>query len=265
MTLISPLITPWSPPLMISCSTSQKYITAEHWLSKTKLVQFRPHQRRAINIEYFFQGTPLECVNAFPLLGITIDTAINWKEHINKIITKLNRFTYALHKLKIATDLKTATCAYYAYAHAWLKYGIVLWGNSVDLIHLFRLQKRCLRILVNIGQMESCKQHFIEQRILTLPSMYIMDVGTFVKQNMALFPQYTRPHNLRPCTKLERPLSKLQMIHAGPFAMCVKMFNKIPDAIKHEPNYYKFKDQLKAFLLKKSYYSTQEFLNDDVW
>jgi hypothetical protein len=230
--------------------------------AKTKLLQFKPHQRQPIKIDYCFEGIPLEHVETFPLLGITIDTAINWKEHVNNITAKLNRFTYALHKLKICTNAKTATSAYYAYAHSWLTYGIVLWGNSADFIHLFRMQKRCLRIINNIGNRESCKAHFAEQKILTLPSVYILEACIFVKKNMHLFPQHSRPTNLRPRTELERPTSKLQMVHSGPFAMCVKLYNNLPNAFKNENNINNFKTQLKTYLIKKCYYSTEEYLID---
>lgn len=104
------------------------------------------------------------------LLGIEIDTNVNWKPHIEKVGKKLSKFTYALFELKKCTDLKTATSAYYAYAYAWLSYGIILWGNSTEVNQLFVLQKRCVRTLVNITDTESCRPHFIKQKILTLTS-----------------------------------------------------------------------------------------------
>jgi hypothetical protein len=46
---------------------------------------------------------------------------------------RINRFTYALLELKLNTDQKTVITAYYAYAHSWLSYGIILWGNSTSM------------------------------------------------------------------------------------------------------------------------------------
>jgi hypothetical protein len=230
--------------------------------SKTKLIEFRPYQKRSLNINYSFEKTNLECVNTAPLLGIHIDSYINWKEHVHQTSLKLNRFSYALYELKKCTDIKTATCAYYAYAHSWLQYGILLWGNSPDAIQLFRLQKRCLRILVNVDKMTSCKQHFIEQNILTLPSMYILQVTLFVKNNMSLFPQYSHASYLRPRNKVALPDTKMKMISSGPFAMAIKIFNKIPIKFQDISNIRKLKIELKTYLSKKSYYSIQEFLND---
>lgn len=226
-------------------------------------MQFRPYQKRSLDIHYAYQNCTLECVNSFPLLGIHIDTNINWKEHINAISAKLSRFTYALYELKKCTDKKTAISAYYAYAHAWLKYGIVLWGNSPHALQLFKLQKRCIRILVNIDSRTSCKNHFKEQKILTLASMYILEVCIFVRKNMSLIPQYNRPSNLRQKNRLAVPASSLKMIHTAPFAMSIKIFNKISEEIKQENNMNIFKHRLKTFLSEKSYYSVQDFLDEN--
>ncbi|XP_026330562.1 uncharacterized protein K02A2.6-like, partial [Hyposmocoma kahamanoa] len=65
--------------------------------------------------------------------------SIDWKVHTQTICSKLASFTYAL-ELKKTTDLKTALSAYYAYADAWLRYGVVLWGNS----HIVALREQPL-------------------------------------------------------------------------------------------------------------------------
>ncbi|XP_052750401.1 uncharacterized protein LOC128200581 [Galleria mellonella] len=60
-------------------------------------------------------------------MSVNVDSNINWKAHVQSVATKLSRFTYALHQLKISSDTKTAMCAYYAYAHSLLQYGILMW------------------------------------------------------------------------------------------------------------------------------------------
>lgn len=226
---------------------------------KTKLIQFHPYQKLPLMINYFFHNTQIESVNNYPLLGINIDTNLNWKTHINKVVTKLSRFTYALYELKKTTDVKTATCAYFAYAHSWLQYGIILWGNSTDALKLFILQKRCLRIIHNLDIIESCKPYFVSENILTLFGIYILEICIFVRKNFHFFNEYSRPQNLRPHKKLAVPFSKLQIFHSGTHAMSIKIYNNIPTDIKDEPNFIKFKKRLKSYLIKKSFYTLQEF------
>lgn len=234
--------------------------------TKTKIMQFRPYQKNPLNINFSFNDIKLECVDTFKLLGLNIDTNLNWKAHIQNISGKLSRFTYALFELKKSTDQKSALTAYYAYAHSWLRYGIMIWGNSTDAEILFKLQKKCLRILANIGGMETCRPYFVKFRILTLTSLYILEICLFVKKHQHLFPliqdQLTQPHNLRHKNMLALPSSKLTIFHSGPHAMSIKVFNKIPVEIKDTNNFNIFKNRLNRFLLTKSYYTLQEFFED---
>ncbi|KAF9804418.1 hypothetical protein SFRURICE_014338 [Spodoptera frugiperda] len=93
----------------------------------------------------------LQNVDTFNLLGINIDTHINWKTHIEHIKSKLSKFTYALFQIKCSTNVETALSAYFAYAYSWLRYGIMLWGDSVNIHDLFILQKKCVRIIAHIN------------------------------------------------------------------------------------------------------------------
>ncbi|KAI5643791.1 reverse transcriptase (RNA-dependent DNA polymerase) domain-containing protein [Phthorimaea operculella] len=114
-----------------------------------------------LSIKYSYNNTQIQSVNSCRLLGIEIDTHnIAWKEHVEMIAGKLSRFSYALYELKKSTDLHTATCAYYAYAHAWLQYAIILWA---DLGTVF-----CglLLVLVN-GPMNSCCLGILRKSLVT--------------------------------------------------------------------------------------------------
>jgi hypothetical protein len=234
--------------------------------SKTKLMQFRPYQKQPLNIEYSFNTTKLECIDTFSLLGLNIDKNINWKDHIQTISSKLSRFTYALYELKKTTDLKTATSAYYAYAHSIFRYGILLWGNSTNVNSLFILQKKCIRTLVNIKKTETCRPYFKKLGILTLASLYILEACTFVKTHKHFFLQakdrHAKPLNLRHNNFLALPTSSLKLYHSGPHMMCIKIYNKIPLTIKSTEPVNQFKKSLHKYLVSKSFYTVTEFFDD---
>lgn len=225
-------------------------------------MEFRPHQRNPIDINFKFNNIKLELVDKYPLLGISIDSNTNWKEHINKVAIKLSRFSYALKELKKLTNLESAKSAYYAYAHSWLTYGILLWGNSTEVIKLFRLQKRCVRVLGNLSVMDSCKPFFEIFNILTLPSLYIFAICEFVRKHPDFFPYHQRPQNLRRQNKLAQPTCNYEMFRSGPLSMCVKIYNSLPSKITDEKGLLKFKLILKKYLKEKCFYSLQEFLDD---
>lgn len=154
--------------------------------------------------------------------------------------------------------------AYYAYAYAWLRYGVVLWFPSTDTHDLFVMQKRCVRILTNTQVPNSCRPHYIQLKLLTLPCIYILEAALFVRKHSELFKTKSQVCNSRNRSKnkLAIPNTKLAMCRKGPFYQCTKITNKLPDHIIQEPNDNKFKTAIKKMLFDKAYYSIDEFLKD---
>jgi hypothetical protein len=52
---------------------------------KTKLMNFQPYQKAPLSINFYYKNNKLDVVDELTLLGIAIDTHINWKPHIQKI------------------------------------------------------------------------------------------------------------------------------------------------------------------------------------
>ncbi|KAF9797335.1 hypothetical protein SFRURICE_006317, partial [Spodoptera frugiperda] len=203
--------------------------------TKTKLITFHPRQKTQIHINFQYNQVELETVNEFTLLGLTIDTNINWKSHILKLKSKISKFSYALYEIKKTTDLKTALTMYYAYAHAWFTYGIILWGNSTDAQSLFILQKKLIRIITNIEQTDSCKPHFTKHKILTLVNIYILELCKLVRKYPDSYKKrgdMQTNHSLRHKNKLNLPRSNLKMHASSPYAMSIKIYNNLPEELR---------------------------------
>lgn len=168
-------------------------------------------------------------------------------------------------KSKKTTNLKTALVTYYAYAQAWLSYGINLWGSSTDSPTIFTLQKKLIRIITNIKQTDSCKPYFREHNILTLTCLYIFEICKFVRK----YPEYytTRKdiqtkYTLRHNKRLNLPTSRLKIHSCSPLVMSIKIYNKLPKHIKEENKTNTFLNKLKRFLEIKCYYTINEFFDD---
>lgn len=234
-------------------------------LKKTKIMQFRTRQRSPLDLSNLSNILGIEECNEFKLLGLVLDTHLNWKGYMETLRTKLARFTYALSILKRNTDYHTALSAYYANAYAWFNYSIVLWGDSVEFSDIFIKQKKLIRILANIKQRQSCRPHFKTLKILTLPSIYIMQMTLFVKKYRHFFKskseQFTN-YNRRNRDKLVLPPSTLKQFSNGPYSRLINIYNKIPTSIKEIIKDSAFRCKLKEYLIHKSYYSVDEFLND---
>lgn len=193
---------------------------------------------------------------------------MNWKTHVHRMKSKISSFSYALREIKKTTNIETAIATYYAYAHAWLSYGIILWGNSTDAASLFTLQKKLIRIIANIDQTDSCRPFFPKYKILTLPSLYILEICRFVRKNNQF---YTKREDL-PCkytlrhkNKLVLPTYRLKLNSCSTFSSSIKIYNKLPDILKNEKSDIIFTKKLKQFLINKCYYNINEYYIDNTY
>ena len=123
--------------------------------------------------------------------------------------------------MKQYMPLKTLIMIYYAYFHSFMNYGIILWGHSPYSIHIFRLQKKVIRIITSIRNRESCRSWFKRLKILPLQSQYIYSIVSFVIENMNQFTSNFTVHNktTRQNMNLHLPSSKLTVYQKGSYYM----------------------------------------------
>jgi len=55
-------------------------------------------------------------------------------------------------------------------------------GGTKESTKALRIQKKVIRLITGIKKYESCRQKFKENRILTVTSMYILEVFCFIKK-----------------------------------------------------------------------------------
>lgn len=225
-------------------------------LKKTKIMQFRPRQKVKLDLKPVIDKLKIEEAQEYKLLGLTIDTHLTWVTHVQTVKSKLSQFTYALAILKSNTHQEAALSAYYAYAYAWMRYGVLLWGNSTDAQDIFILQKKCIRILFNIRPRNSCRPYFLSEKILPLPCIFILEAALFIRKNIN---QFTYCKSARRKHLLNLPISDMKIFKQGPHYAALKIYNKVPIQIKSETKDKPFYFKLKQFLLSKCYYTLDEF------
>lgn len=227
-------------------------------------MQFKPTQKKPLEILLKIDDTQIEEVNEFKLLGVTIDSGMNWKAHIQVTKTKLTKLLYALKTVKMNSNHESALSIYFANIYSCLRYGVVLWGASTDANQLFIMQKKCIRVLANIRIPNSCRPYFIQFKLLTLPSIYIMESAIFARKHPTLFKAKIDSDKTRSQyrNKFVMPCTNLAIYKNSPYCKCIRVINKIPDDIKLEPNDKLFRNKLKNLLIEKCYYSVDEFLDD---
>ena len=59
-------------------------------------------------------------------LGLNIDRHLNWSDHINTIIQRVNKYSFLSPTLRLTVPLEVLLNIYYAYVESSLRYGIVI-------------------------------------------------------------------------------------------------------------------------------------------
>ena len=133
-------------------------------MAKTNVIQFQVLNTNTNSLDLPYNNSFLDTVN---------DKNCSWKSHIDKILIKIDRFVYVLKRLKQTINLNTAMIAYHAYVVSVLSYGLIIWGNSVDVQIVIKAQKKCIRAMCGAHFLDSCKPLLQTFNLLPLPCLYI--------------------------------------------------------------------------------------------
>ena len=151
-------------------------------ISKSKYIHFQPPRKSNTALSYGpnFGGVALERVDDIKFLGVTIDSHLSWKKHINNVTKKVRSSIGQLYDMRRVIPKKLKISVYNAIVNSQLSYAIPVWGSFAtgdSLRPLFLLQKRALRNLFCIRRESKhvkghTKSTFNEHRILTVYNVY---------------------------------------------------------------------------------------------
>ena len=118
-------------------------------VEKTICVLFQPSgSNREFDVE--INGTLIKNSCNTKFLGMWLDQHLNWSSHIERLVTKLKR---NMNLLKHSKNMMTTDCkrlVYFAHIQSHIKYGLVLWGNTLSneqLLKLANIQRKCVLYL----------------------------------------------------------------------------------------------------------------------
>lgn len=232
--------------------------------TKTKFMQFHSYRTKPLPLSVTYDNNYIEQVDNIKFLGLYIDSNLNWKTQIDSICSRLNRFVFALKKLRNTVSMEAAITAYHGHISSVLSYGLILWGNSVDVDRAFKLQKKCIRAITNTWFRESCRPLFKKLKILPLACMYIRNTCILVKSHPEFFQKLnevkTRKLRAQYVNLLHNPQCHTYIYKINAYNMSITLFNNLPDKIK-TLECREFKIQLTQWLQENCFYSVTEFLN----
>jgi hypothetical protein len=176
--------------------------------------------------------------------------------------SKISRNIYLLRNLANNLPLQSLRLAYFALVHCHIEYGILIWGHSGTVYRIFRLQRRAVRVIANLGFRDDCRQHFAKLKILTLPAIFIYRCLEYIIKNPKLYPKLSSYHQYSTRSQdIDHISLRLTKSQDGIHYYCIKFFNSLPDSHKNLPP-NQFLKHIKTYLLNKIIYSFDEFLNN---
>jgi hypothetical protein len=139
---------------------------------------------------------------------------------------------------------------YFGKFQSLLRYGIIFWegGGGSNSIKAFRMHKRVLRIISGLGKQESCRQIFKGYRILTVTSLYILEVLCYIKNYKADLTQNIDIHsyNTRRNLDFHVQLCRTALLKKSVVNMGIELYSKVTYRIKNSESFLVLK-RIKIF------------------
>ena len=109
-----------------------------------------------------------------------MDEKLTWKNHIASITTKTSRTLYAINRAKNHLPHFALKMLYISLIQSHLQYGISAWGNSSNIGHIVKLQKKALRIINNKPFRAHTEPLFKNNKLLKIEDIYKFNVLLFM-------------------------------------------------------------------------------------
>ena len=168
-------------PKLLSQNINKELADICEWLSinklslnvkKTKYMIFHYRQRDISNIilNLKINDYQIDRVHDFNFLGLTIDEHVSWKEHIQKVSTKISRTIGVLTRLKKTIPSYILRLLYNSLVLPYLQYGILIWGFKPG--RLITLQKKAIRTILNSKYNAHTEPLFKQLNLLKLQDIF---------------------------------------------------------------------------------------------
>ena len=130
-------------------------------------------------------------------LGIYITETLRWNSHVQSLATKLSKVSYMIKSLRGTLSHYTIRNIYFTKFQSLLRFGILFLGGMGGEVNVrtFRIQKRVVRLMVVVSLRTSCRHLFKEMNVLTLASLYILELTYFIKKYCQYLELNSHVHN----------------------------------------------------------------------
>ena len=216
---------------------------------------------KSINISLISRQLSIQKDTNF--LGVILDENLGWTKYIDQLCAKLSKSCFAIVMLKYSLDQTSLINMYYALFYSKISYNIIAWGQSGDIQTVFVMQKRVLRVIFNMRNMESCRDTFKKNNLLTVTSIYLYKLFICMYGIKNKLPAHcdNHEHNTRNRNNIYINKYNLTLYKKSPLCAGSFLFNKLHSDIKETNNIKQFKAKIFKLLYSKCFYSVGEYIN----
>jgi hypothetical protein len=225
-----------------------------------------PKIKNLPDLALFVDNVKIIQVETQKLLGIHIDSHLNWKTHVDKTCAKLVSKLALFKRIQYYLTLDVKVLYYNAYVTPVFDYGCVVWqkASKCDMTRLSKLQRRFAKIIVRDDTNIDTSNMFKELNWLTFEDRCKYFTSIIVYKSLHnLTPSYienmirfvtNEKYNLRSTTNLDvahgKPRSNFLKRSFHYSAM--ETWNEIPVSIRHSQTLFAFKNKLKKLFFSLS-------------
>ena len=161
-------------------------------ISKTNYMIFGNRQIPE-QIKLKINNTEINQVKHTKFLGITIDHALDWKEHVKNTKAKISKTIAILYKVKDVVNSKSLLTLYHSLIFPYINYCIEIWGNTYKETTkpIVTIQKKAIRIINKTYYTAHTPPLFIKNNLLKFIDL--------VDYNTAIFTYKAHKNGLPPC------------------------------------------------------------------
>ena len=232
--------------------------------SKTKIMQFKSKPNTPI-INIVLNSTPLESVEEFNYLGLTIDNKLTFKSHILKITKKLNSVNRVLYLLSFSLPFHILRKIFFSIGYPHVHLHIIAWGGA-NQSTLYPLKIALNKIIRNIKSHSpyfnsDTNQAYNELNILSIQKLYKFRLAEFtysaLHNNNYILQDFVHYHSLshsygtRQFNQFRIPVCKRTSDKSFFVFQAIKHWAELKNCLKDEPTLRRFKHAYRQVLLKE--------------
>ena len=233
-------------------------------IAKTHYMVFKSSMRKIEqNANLTINNHLLEKVTQTKFIGVTLDSSVNWTNHIQTIRNKVSRGLGIIIKAKKVFNLPTLITLYNSFIFPHLIYCIEVWGNAPDiyLTSLLNLQKKVVRIMRSAHYLSESAPIFRYLNLLPLKYIYKQRISLFmfkfiknmlpnVMNEIFIRNSDLNRRNTRQDSKLHIPLCRTTLFQNTMRYQGAKEWNSVSDEIDYFCSEQTFKKRLKKYYFK---------------